>query len=96
MKSLRIDKYKCILDYKVYNSDVVYVKDKQYICEYHPHGIYGAYYVVYLNDRVSCNINIKEFNNSFKKIKHENTITNAGKAGKRTKRRSTKHGVFRC
>ena len=96
MKSLRVDKYKCIQDYKVYNSDVVYVKDKQYICEYHPHGIYGAYYVVYLNDRVSCNINIKEFNNSFKKIKHESTSTRAGKTSKGTKSRNTKARVFRC
>ena len=88
MKPLRVDKYKCIQDYKVYNTDVVYVKDKQYICEYHPNGIYGAYYVVYLNDRVSCNVNIKEFNNSFKKIKHESTSTRTSKNSKKIKDRN--------
>jgi hypothetical protein len=88
MKPLCVDKCKCIQDYKVYNSDVVYVKDKQYICEYHPNGIYGAYYVVYLNDRVSCNINIKEFNNNFKRIKHESTSTRASKTSKRIKDRN--------
>jgi hypothetical protein len=95
MKPLRVDKCKCIQDYKVYNTDVVYLKGKQYICEYHPNGIYGAYYVVYLNDRVSCNVNLVSFNTNFKRLKHESTSTRAGKTSKSTKSRSNKARVFR-
>jgi hypothetical protein len=73
MTMLKVDRCKCLEDYRVHDSDVVYLKGQQYISVYHPRGIHSAYYQVYLNDRVSCNVNIKEFNNNFKKIKHEST-----------------------
>ena len=94
MKPLRVDKCKCTQDYKVYNTDVVYLKGEQYICEYHPNSIYGAYYVVYLNDRVSCNVNLVAFNTNFKRLKHENTSRTANKTSKRVNGRNTKARVF--
>lgn len=65
IKGFKIDRCKCIEDCNVYNSDTYYRKDSTYICEYHPLGVHGIYYKVYVNDLLSYNINKIIFNKHF-------------------------------
>ena len=75
---------KCIIDYTVVNTDIIYRKGGSYFYEYHSGG--KSYYKIYLSDnRSSCNISSKVFNVNFKKT-HEKSINRATKRSKRITR----------
>ena len=75
---------KCIIDYTVVNTDIIYRKGGSYFYEYHSGG--KSYYKIYLIDnRSSCNISSKVFNVNFKKT-HEKSIKRAITNSKRPTR----------
>lgn len=76
---------KCISDYTVTNTDIIYRTGGSYFYEYHS-GKGGNYYKIYLSDnRSSCNVSSKLFNVNFKKT-HEKSIKRAITSSKRPKR----------
>lgn len=75
---------KCLIDYTVVNTDIIYRKGGSYFYEYHSGG--KGYYKIYLIDnRSSCNISSKVFNVNFKKT-HEKSIKRASRTSNRSKR----------
>jgi hypothetical protein len=71
---------KCISDYVVANTDIIYRRGGSYFYEYHH---VGKYYKIYLSDnRSSCNISSKVFNVNFKNT-HEKSIKRASRTSKR-------------